>query len=64
MNNPWQDISFLTPRLKALQQRCEDGDYSGAQTEDDKRLLFARYRVDRGYLSEYLFDPTQLDQAA
>ena len=37
MNNPWQDISFLTPRLKALQQRCAAGDYSGAVTEDDKR---------------------------
>jgi hypothetical protein len=64
MNNPWQDISFLTPRLKALQQRCDAGDYSGAQTEDDKRLIFARYQVDRGYLTEDIFDPTRLDRAA
>ena len=64
MNNPWQDISFLTPRLKALQQRCAAGDYSGAVTEDDKRLIFARYQVDRGYLTDNLFDIEQLDRAA
>ncbi len=64
MNNAWQDISFLTPRLKALQLRCDAGDYGGAETEDDKRLIFARYQVDRGYLTEQLFEPSQLDRAA
>ena len=64
MDNAWQDISFLSPRLRALRLRCEAGDYCGAETEDDKRLIFARYQVDRGYLTEQLFEPSQLDRAA
>jgi hypothetical protein len=34
------------------------------ETEDDKRLIFARYQIDRGYLTEQLFEPSQLDRAA
>ena len=64
MDNAWQDISFLNPRLRALKLRCDAGDYGGAETEDDKRLIFARYQVDRGYLTEQLFELAQLDRAA